>query len=356
MTLRVVAARLAEMRGDAVARAGAGSVSHRAGLLLTLEDERGLRGQGEASPLPGYSPDTLDACRAALEAAIVGLPREIDLSGPVAAAVHDVVEEIDAAVPAARMAFETALLDLAGKRLGAPVSVLLGRWDPGRAVPLSALLPPDDPAAALRAGLEHGLTTFKLKIGRPGAAADELALIERLRSVRGGRFALRLDVNEAWAPAEAPVRLAALALFEPEFVEQPVPRGLLADLPPSPVPVAADESMQDAAEARAILASRACRVVVLKPTVLGGPVRCLDLARSASRAGLEVVVSHAFEGPVALAMACELALAVDPRPRACGLAPHGGLAAWPPVAVPQLGRAAVLARSHAGLGLAEIGE
>ncbi len=354
MRLRVVSARLAEVRGAARAQSGGTDLRRRAGLLLTLEDDGGVRGQGEASPLPGYSPDTIGSCRRALETAIADLPREIDLSGPLAAAVHAVVEEIDASAPSARMAFETALLDLAGKRLDAPVSILLGRWDPGRTVPLAALLSPEDPAAALADGLTRGLAAFKLKIGRPGAFAAEAELVERLRGMHGGRFALRLDVNEGWAPAEAGVRLAALALSAPEFVEQPVPRGLLAGMAPPPVPVAADESMQDPEEARAVLASSACSVVVLKPTVLGGLVRCLELARAASRAGLGVVISHAFEGPVALAAACELALAVEPRPRACGLAPHGGLAAWPPVVLPQLGRTAILARHHPGLGLPEV--
>ena len=41
--------------------------TRREGLLLRLRDEEGRVGQGEASPLPDYSPDTLAGCRAALE-------------------------------------------------------------------------------------------------------------------------------------------------------------------------------------------------------------------------------------------------------------------------------------------------
>jgi hypothetical protein len=54
--------------------------TERAAQLITLQSDDGTRGFGEASPLPGFSRDTLEECGAAL--------RDLDLS--------DVPESLDA--------------------------------------------------------------------------------------------------------------------------------------------------------------------------------------------------------------------------------------------------------------------
>ena len=95
-------------------------------------------------------------------------------------------------------------------------------------------------------------------------------------------------------------------------------------------------------------------MLVLKPTLLGGMCACLALARDAAARGLSVVVTHVFDGPVALAAAAELAAALPGRVLACGLDRHGGLAAWPDVAIPQLGPDYVASAGRPGLGLPEI--
>jgi hypothetical protein len=76
----------------------------------------------------------------------------------------------------------------------------------------------------------------------------------------------------------------------------------------------------------------------------------MELARHARALSLGVVVSHSFDGPVALTAAAALALAL-PTPMAQGLAPHPGLAAWPPIRLP-IAHAALHAWNTPGLGLA----
>lgn len=325
----------------------------RQGLLLDLTDEDGVRGLGEASPLPGYSPDTLAACRAGLEALAGALPLALDLASPPAAQLQACLEPIPAELPAARMALETALLDLAGKRLGTSVAALLG-GPPGASVPLAALLPDGELGGQitnLERGLTAGLRTFKLKVGRPGRFAKELETIRALRCACPGEWSLRLDVNGAWGLDEARDHLAVLAGEHVELVEQPVAPELLFELTGSPVPLAADETVRLPRAVERLAASGACRAVVLKPMVLGGLLRCLDLARRARDAGMGVIVTHLFDGPVALAAACELALALDPPPLACGLAPHPALAAWPAVRPPQLRGDRIVPHAGAGHGV-----
>jgi len=214
--------------------------------------------------------------------------------------------------PAARFAAETALFALFARRSGRPFAELLGSG-PAKTVPLAALLPTEDPLPAARAALARGLTTLKIKIGRPGAFEQELAVLRALRRELGPEIQLRLDANGAFPVSEAAGHLKALAELRPEYIEEPVPLGQLAAfaaLAPPPIPLAADESLR-VAELRDDLLSAFGRgrieVAVLKPTVLGGSLACLDLVAELLPRGARFTVTHAYEGPVAMAAALALA-------------------------------------------------
>jgi L-alanine-DL-glutamate epimerase-like enolase superfamily enzyme len=198
---------------------------------------------------------------------------------------------------------------------------------------------------AQRAGYEH----FKIKLGRDGQQARELAAVRELRRALAAGPRLRLDVNGAWSEPEAQAACSVLETLDIEFIEEPC-RGLSRSLG-SQIPVALDESLRglDADDMAAHAASCGAGFVVLKPMMLGGLSRCLTLGRRAAALDLGVVVSHSFDGPVALAAAAALALAL-PTQSAQGLAPHPGLAAWPRTPLP-IAHAALRTWSAPGLGL-----
>ncbi len=279
-----------------------GAWQRREGVLLRLHDEAGRVGVGEASPLPGYSADTLEACVAQLEAW---------------AATRDAARVMPAA-PAARFALETALAELDAQARGVSLAAALGGGaDAESRVLLESALVTD--LAGARVALARGVRTLKVKIGVADAWERELAFLRELRVAMGPELALRLDAGggfAALAPEVLHARLAALAAFVPEFIEEPVSGAALAGLRAGPVPLAADESLQDAALWPALAAS--CRVLVLKPTTLG-LARCLELGREAAARGLAVVVTHTFDGPVARAAATALARALPGRVLACAL-------------------------------------
>ena len=261
----------------------------RPGALVRLTGDARHAGVGEAAPLPGYSPDRLDDVLAALR----GLP-------PLAGALEEVAL-LPAALPAARFALETALLELRGG-----LAAFLGRAP--RPFPRARLIA--DLAAAEDA-VAAGVRTLKIKIGVPG----DLALLAVLRRRFGDEVALRLDANGALAPED----LAAYAAARPELVEEPVadPRAL----PAAPFPVALDESLQhlDAATVAALARAGRIQALVLKPTTLGGALRCLRLAALAAELGLGVAVGHTFEGPVGRRAVAALAASLPGRVLACGV-------------------------------------
>lgn len=279
------------------------------GVLLELFDEEGRRGWGEASPLPGFSLDTLEQCREALEAWCQTLPLTVN------AFYFQKYPPVMPEPPAARFAVEMALLDLQGKHDGGepdfqvPVTRLLCRelYD---SVAVSKLLfgrRLGMLVEQVRRGLAAGFTTFKLKLGGPSYVQDDVHLVQRLREAVPGKWHLRVDLNLGWRVADCERFLGDLAEAGVEMVEDPVPAHDLAALRGAPLPIAADEPLKEPEWRLRLAASRAAQVWVLKPTVLGGFQRCRELVTSV-HPDIACIFSHCFEGPVALAAVRALAL------------------------------------------------
>ena len=360
-----------------------GQWQQRQGLLLRLRDRAGHEGLGEASPLPGYSPDTLEACRAELTAVADALPRAAARAATAATAADD-PDDVDSLIrrvraPAARFALETALLDLLGQRTGQPLwRCLLRTGDEyagsGHAatpapVALNAVCTATgagEVLAQVDRARARGIECFKLKVGRD--LAREMAILEAVRAAHGDAVTLRVDANQAWTPAQARAALARLATVAPAYVEEPLAAPAarsptdqaqiphmaqhMGALAPLPVPVALDESLAylDAAVVEDLLARELVSALVLKPMLLGGALPCLALAARARRQGAAAVVSHLFDGPVALAACAHLALAMR-HGHACGLDRHPGLAAWPAMDIPYLHAHRVVLPATPGLGV-----
>ena len=105
----------------------------------------------------------------------------------------------------------------------------------------------------------------------------------------------------------------------------------LERLHPSPIPIALDESLageEGPARLSRLAAAGVCKWVILKPTLLGGALACMEVARRARAAQVEPIVSHTFEGPIAMAAAAALAVALPPPRHAAGLDRHPGLLAF----------------------------
>lgn len=315
----------------------------REGVVLLLRDREGRLGVGEASPLPGFSSESLADCMQAL----AGVQERIagtDAEGwPVAAGLH--------ALPAAQFAWESAVADLWARSEGISVAKLLGGPRDYGAATLNALITTVEDG---KSALHRKVTTLKVKLGLSDFDA-ELAFLRELRSELGFRFALRLDGNGGWSVDAARRKLEQLAELHPEFIEQPVAAGELARLGRCAVPWAADESLRSPEEAEALLHAEGCAAWVIKPAAVGLR-QARRLAVAAQEAGLGVVITHLFDGPVGLTAARELAMSLPSEPWACGLDWNAGVAVWPEVQLPheQLG-SSLWAHGRSGLGFAKEG-
>jgi o-succinylbenzoate synthase len=301
--------------------------------LILRVTEGSVEGWGEASPLAGYAPDTLDEAERELRSWAAGW--EEAAAGP---AIADLG-------PSARCAVDTALLDMGSRARSVPLRARLAEMLPPirtmEAVPVCALvaLPgvdrvgigpvADDAVAEVGRRVAEGYRAVKFKVGAEGFE-DQVSLLARVRYAHPDLH-IRLDANGCWSADEARSRLATLAdRVRPDLVEQPVGPADLLTFGAGPVPIAADESLRLPGALRALAETAGCRAIVLKPMVLGGLSECAALAARAHDCGMEAIVSHTFGGPISHAAACELALAVAAASPAGsipipGLAGHDGV-------------------------------
>jgi muconate cycloisomerase len=186
---------------------------------------------------------------------------------------------------------EMALWDVIGKAVGRPVHELLGgavRDD----VDYFGF-PQGESADELAADAERlaaaGHGVVYLKVGR-GEEAD-LRNTAAVREAIGARR-LRLDANGAWSASEAVHMIGRLAVFSPEWVEQPTPAPGIAALrqvrEAVAVPIAADQSVFTAEDVYEVCRQRAADAVVLSPHESGGLLAFGRAAAVAAAAGVAV--------------------------------------------------------------------
>lgn len=286
---------------------GRPSAAERHAVWVRLTDEGGLSGWGEADPSPFYG-ETADTVRAALEAYRPLLETARD---PFA------VQEIESAclhdlggAAAARAAIVSALYDLMGKRLGLPVHRLLG-LDPSRAPRTSFTIGIDEPEVVrqkVREAVAEEYPILKVKVGTEGDE-DILSIVrEEAPDVR-----LRVDANTAWSAQQAVRRIEALAAFELEFVEQPVPAhdidGLRFVRERAPLPIIADESCVRATDIPRLVG--AADGINIKLAKCGGITEALRMIHTARSHSLAVMLGCMVETSLGIAAAAQLAPLAD---------------------------------------------
>ena len=309
---------------------GGVSVRFRSGFLVSIT-AGGHTGWGEASPLPGWSRNSLlqieTALRPALE--VIGTDAESAVVAVIASLEH---------APHARAAVAGAWADLqarqAGKTLAAHLvestgagrsrSTGAGRAEtsgkrrsgpaPYEEVAVNALITadaPDDVESQAQDAVKVGFRAVKLKVGRAAPATD----VDRVRSARAGlgpETELRLDANGAWDQATAVEVLGRVQDCNIAYCEEPVAgiEAIAAVGQRSPIPVAVDESIRSESDAVRAL-ELGVSTLIVKPQALGGPDVALAVAARTREAGASVVVTSFLDSAVGLAHALHVAAAVD---------------------------------------------
>ncbi|TCM19682.1 muconate cycloisomerase [Novosphingobium sp. PhB165] len=277
-------------------------------VIVRLTDSDGVEGIGEGTTIGGlsYGEESPESIKSAIDTYIVPVLKTCDIAhvGATMAKVAKCVRGNHFA----KCAVETALLDMAGKRLGVPVSDLIGGGRVRDDMPVAWTLASGDTARDIAEGEEmlslrrHRI--FKLKIGKRDVRAD-VAHVGAICKALGDRASVRVDVNQNWSEAQAKLGMAMLQDVGCDLVEQPIAGDDIAAMTrlatTRGVPLMADEALHGPRTALRIAAAGAAGVFALKIAQSGGLFATAEVAAIGTAAGIGLYGGTMLEGGVGTA-------------------------------------------------------
>lgn len=276
---------------------GTTTVSH----VFFLELEGG--GTGEGAPVRYYNQDPEEGAALALRMAEEVTPQNVfDLDRHLKRA-----KEIAPKHSAARAAFDIALHDRIGRELGRPLYEVMG------------FSRPENPVSSFTIGLDtdekmvektHEAAAFpnlKIKLGRDDAARD-LKTLKAIVDAAPGKT-VRVDANAGWSLETAIACAKGCADLGIEFIEQPLAIGNLEELAKlkaqSPLPVMADEDVQDLSSLPALVGK--VDGINIKLMKCGGLWEARQMIGFARAMGWQIMLGCMIESGISISAASHLA-------------------------------------------------
>ncbi|MDF3887958.1 muconate/chloromuconate family cycloisomerase [Cupriavidus basilensis] len=273
-------------------------------VIIRLRSSDGIEGIGEATTIGGlsYGEESPEGIKLTIDTYLAPA-----LIGQEATSINAAMLKLNKVARGNRFAksgIETALLDAQGKRLGVPVSALLG-GAVRKTLPVLWTLASGDThrdieeAEMLLAERRHNV--FKLKIGRR-SVRDDVAHVSKIKAALGDRAKVTVDVNQAWNEVDAALGIAALEAAGIDLIEQPTPRehrGALARLAARfTVPIMADEGITGPEDAIELVRDACADVFALKIAKSGGIYGMMRTAAIADAAGVLLYGGTMLEGSI----------------------------------------------------------
>ncbi|MEU5403569.1 enolase C-terminal domain-like protein [Streptomyces sp. NPDC005963] len=268
-------------------------------VLVRVHTDAGLTGVAEAPPRPYTYGETQESIIAVIDR--IFTPQLLGLSALERETVH---ARLDRTVgnPAAKSALDMALWDVLGQATEQPVSGLLGGWtDRMRVSHMVGFAPAQEMVAeAERVREVHGITVFKVKVGRQ-PWTDDVAACRALREALGPEAELYVDGNRGWTAAESARALREMADLGLTFAEELCPaddvlgrRWLVGQCT---VPFIADESATRPAEVTRELLGGSATAISIK-TARTGFTTSQRVLYQCEGLGAAVVMGNQIDGQI----------------------------------------------------------
>ncbi|MCK5536544.1 MAG: dipeptide epimerase, partial [Bacteroidales bacterium] len=221
-----------------------GVINSATNVVVKIHTNTGLVGIGECAPFVYIVGETQETVFE-LSKQIAGM-----LKGKNPFEIEDRLFEIDRAVdgnPTMKSAFDMALYDLLAKEAGLPLYKLLGGSNT-REIYTDMTISIGSPEKMAKDALDFknaGFPAIKAKLGTN--TKDDLARVKAMREAVGEGFPIRIDANQGWDTVTAINTLKAIAPYDIEHCEEPIPKWNFQDLRKvrenSPISIMADESV-----------------------------------------------------------------------------------------------------------------
>jgi L-alanine-DL-glutamate epimerase-like enolase superfamily enzyme len=261
-------------------------------VLVEVQTDEAVTGYGESDIIYGVSYETLTTIVDVIENCLAS-----DIVNEDPFRIERIIEVMDSKVKgnfSAKSGIEYALWDVKGKYMKQPVYNLLGGAYSDK-IEVDYTLGIDTPqnmAAAAAKMITYGYNTLVVKVGR-----DSEKDVTRLKSVReavGPNVNLRLDVNEGYSVDKAIRMIKKFERFDPQLVEQPVPRwdikGMAKVARAVDTPISADEANSSPQAALQLIENDAVEILNIKPPYHGGLWNSKKVAALADASGIPIIV------------------------------------------------------------------
>ncbi len=273
-------------------------------VLVRIKNSDGLEGIGEATTIGGlnYGAESPESIKANIDTyfapVLVGSPSY----NP--AALRNRLDKVVKANHFAKSAVETALYDLLGKRLGVPVSTLLGGAVHEKLDVAWTLASGDtqrDIAEARQLLERRRHTIFKLKIGlRP--LREDIEHCAAIKAALGDDVSVRVDVNQGWTETQAQQALRSMANAGIDLIEQPIAEknlnGMRRLTALGILPIMADEALKGPEDGLTLATGECANVYAIKIEQAGGLRAAQKLIGIAQAAGITLYGGTMLEGPI----------------------------------------------------------
>lgn len=294
-------------------------------LLVKMTDDGGHVGWGEAPALKDwggefgrYFGESPAIAELVIERYLIPAVQGADPGN--FAELHQRMDAVIIGYPYAKCAVELAAYDLAGRRAGVPVHVLLGGCV-RRRIPVTHSLggiPIEEAVIEAAKVAGEGIKTIKIKIGTD--PKRDVEMVKEIRGAVGAGVDLCVDANQGYkTPGEAVRILRQMESFDLKYAEQPV-MGIerMAEVAAAiDTPVMADESAWNAHDVIQIVERRAADIVSIYTTKPGGLYRAMEVAAVCRAAGIVCNVNGSIETGIGNLANIHLAAAAIPVTLSC---------------------------------------
>ncbi|UZR96939.1 muconate/chloromuconate family cycloisomerase [Chondrinema litorale] len=276
-------------------------------VIIQLKCSDDIIGLGEATTIAGlsYGAESPEGMKLVIDQYITPL-----IKGQNASNIRLLMSHLEKHIKGnyfAKAGIETALLDAQGKRLGIPVSALLG-GEIRKELPVLWTLASGNTARDIEEAqqlvYEKRHKAFKLKIGKNLPKVD-IAHACAIKEAVGPDIMITVDVNQAWSEAEAKSNILKLQEVGIDLIEQPIHKDNWAGLARLTAffhtPIMADEAVSIESDAFALAQQHAASVFALKVAKAGGLYGLLRVAAIAESAGIALYGGTMLEGTIGTA-------------------------------------------------------
>jgi len=289
-----------------------GTLTHAENVLVIIKTNQGITGVGECSPFKTINGESVETCFVVgsyFAAALKG-KNPLDI-----AACTQLMDKVMYANNSIKSAFDMALYDIASQAAGMPLYQFLGGAKTkilftDYTVSFDA---PEKMAADAAKIKANGYQVIKVKLG--GSKETDTERIKQIRAAIGMDIPLRIDANQGWTANTAIGILQALAPYNIQHCEEPIPRwdfmNLAAITKQSPIKIMADESCCDEHDAQRLVDLQACDYFNVKLGKSAGIYRAKKIIEIAEQHQIVIQLGGFLESRLAFTAAAHLALCSD---------------------------------------------